>query len=99
MRLAHDRRLTGALGSCYGFRVDTENIFRCGKWESLGITKPIALALKAGFNAYLIKPIDSNKLERLLRKVATSESGFHLDARWIQSRLLGRRGAFLASSL
>ncbi len=29
MRLAHDRRLTGALGSCYGFRVDTENIFRC----------------------------------------------------------------------
>jgi hypothetical protein len=47
------------------------------QWESLGITKPIALALKAGFNAYLIKPIDSNKLERLLRKVATSESGFH----------------------
>jgi response regulator of citrate/malate metabolism len=43
----------------------------------VGITKPIALALKAGFNAYLIKPIDSNKLERLLRKVATSESGFH----------------------
>ena len=41
------------------------------------ITKPIALALKAGFNAYLIKPIDSNKLERLLRKVATSESGFY----------------------
>ena len=33
-------------------------------------------ALKAGFNAYVIKPIDFNKLERLLRKVATSESGF-----------------------
>ncbi len=34
-------------------------------------------ALKAGFNAYLTKPIDLNKLERLLRKVATGESGFH----------------------
>jgi len=29
MRLAHNKRLSGALGSCYSFRVDTENIFRC----------------------------------------------------------------------
>ena len=63
MRLAHDRRLTGALGSCYGFRVDTENIFSVAS----GIPRhhqTIALALETGSNAYLIKPIDSNKLER-----------------------------------
>ena len=69
--------------------------------ESLGITKRSALALKAGFNAYLIKPIDSNKLERLLRKVATSESGFqYLTHQPGGSKpLAGRRGAFVASSL
>jgi len=45
-------------------------------------------ALKAGFNAYLTKPIDFNKLERLLRKVATGESGFQIlyaSARWFKA--------------
>jgi CheY-like chemotaxis protein len=54
-------------------------------------------ALKAGFNAYLTKPIDFNKLERLLRKVATGESGFQIldaSARWVQSRLLVAEARF-----
>jgi hypothetical protein len=87
MRLAHNKRLSGALGSCYGLCVDTENIFRCGERQSLGVTKPIAVALKAGFNAYLTKPIDFNKLERLLRKVE-GESGFQIlgaSARWFKA--------------